>query len=243
VLLPQARESTLSENTYPIRNWLLRRLSASDRERLGSLERVDLALRKTLEAANEPVEFVYFLEDGLASVVSDNAAGTIEVGVIGVEGMTGLGLASGDMQSPFETFMQIEGMAMRCTSVDLVRAMAESEALRALVGKYARAFAIQVATTAIANGRSKLEERLARWLLMVSDRAGAHFHITHEFVAVMLGVRRSGVTLAIQSLEGRGLIRASRGGIHIADRDGMIGMAQHSYGLAEREYQRLLGEV
>jgi CRP-like cAMP-binding protein len=243
VLLPQARESTLTEVTYTFQNWLLRRLSPYDLELLGKLERVHLPLRQTLEVANAPNEFVYFMEDGLASVVSDNTDGAIEIGVIGREGVTGLGLAYGDLQSPFETFIQVEGSAMRCETANLQRAMAQSETVRSLVIKYARAFSIQVASTATANGRSKLEERLARWLLMVSDRNGINFRITHEFMAVMLGVRRSGVTLAVQSLEGRGLIRAGRGGIQIADRDGMVEMAHNSYGLAEREYQRLLGDI
>jgi CRP-like cAMP-binding protein len=107
--------------------------------------------------------------------------------------------------------------------------------------RYARAFSIQVATTALANGRSKLDERLARWLLMVSDRVGTTFPITHEFISLMLGVRRPGVTLAIQILEGKGMIRASRGSVTILDRHGLIGLANGSYGFAEAHYARLLG--
>ena len=224
-------------------NSLLRRLSGNDLKKLGQLEHVHLDLRQTLETANNASEHVYFIEDGLASVVSSDAAGAAtEIGIIGREGMTGLGLVYGDRQSPFETFMQIEGAATRCQTAAVRDLLTTSETARSLFAAYARAFSIQVATTAVANGRSKLEERLARWLLMVGDRVGPHFHITHEFMAVMLAVRRSGVTLAVQSLEGRGLIKASRGTINIVDRTGLIQISNGAYGLAEREYGRLVGE-
>lgn len=121
------------------------------------------------------------------------------------------------------------------------KAMTDSPAIRRLFLTYARAFSIQVGATAVVNGRAKLEERLARWLLMVSDRMGASFRITHEFMSVMLAVRRSGVTLGVQALESNGLLRASRGSIHIVDRRGLIDAAGGSYGLPEREYERLLG--
>ena len=105
---------------------------------------------------------------------------------------------------------------------------------------YTRAFSVQVATTAVANGHGTLEARLYRWLLMVGDRLGQSFAVTHQFLALMLGVRRSGVTLAIQILEGRGLIKATRGNVTIIDRPGLIEHAAGTYGFAEAEYDRLL---
>ena len=224
----------------PIQNAILKRLPADDLDRLGSLERVTLELRESLELANTPNEFVYFFEDGVASVVWENStAGATEIGLIGVEGMTGLGILYGDAQGPFETFMQVEGAAMRCERRKLEELWSTSATLRTAVARYARAFSIQVAATAVINGRYKLEERLARWLLMVGDRAGAKFSITHEFIAVMLAVRRPGVTLALQSLEGLHLIRASRGIVEIIDRAGLLAFADGAYGLPEREYARL----
>jgi CRP-like cAMP-binding protein len=155
--------------------------------------------------------------------------------------MTGLGHVYGDDRTPFLTFMQIEGSATRFSVEDFRRATDNSPKLRTLFLSYARSFAIQVSTTAVANGRSTLEQRLARWLLMVGDRLGNNFQITHEFIAVMLAVRRPGVTLAIQALEGKGLIKARRGAMHIVDRAGLIGAAGGGYGLAEKEQERLLG--
>jgi CRP-like cAMP-binding protein len=233
----------LPDRQSPFRNRLLNKLSSSDLALLGPLERVELPLRQTLEPADAPVEFVYFIEEGVASVVAQ-ASGQreIEVGLIGPEGMTGLALLTGDDQSPFETFIQVQGSAYRLAADRLVRATANSEALRLMLTRYARAFHLQVAATSVANGNSKLEERLARWLLMVADRAGNSFHITHAFLATMLAVRRSGVTLSLQVLEGRGLIRSGRGLVTILDRAGLIAASNGAYGLAEREEARLFPE-
>jgi CRP-like cAMP-binding protein len=230
----------LASNSFPIRNAILRRLSSEEIEALGPLERVGLDVRDTLEAAHSANEYVYFIEDGVASTVhADSPEQATEIGLIGYEGMTGLGIVYGDAETPFETFMQVEGAALRCKTTQLHRLWTESDTLRAAVGRYARAYAIQTACTAVANGRFRLEERLARWLLMIADRVGPSFHITHEFIAVMLAVRRPGVTLAIQVLEGHGCIKAKRGLVQIVDRDSLLGLAGKSYGLPEREYARL----
>lgn len=217
-------------------------MSADDRASLGEGEFVDLALRHPLDAAGGEAGFVYFMESGIASVVAGTEGrAAVELGIIGREGMTGLGVVYGDDQHPFQTFIQVEGSAQRFPMAGFKTALETRPAMRALMLRYARAFSIQVATTALANGRSKLDERLCRWLLMVSDRVGRQFSITHEFIALMLAVRRSGVTLAIQILEGKGLIRASRGSITIVDREGLTAMANGAYGFAEREYKRLIG--
>lgn len=120
-------------------------------------------------------------------------------------------------------------------------ALKSSPELRQVFLCFARSFGVQVATTAVANGHGTVESRLSRWLLMVSDRLGQSFNVTHEFLALMLAVRRSGVTLAIQILEGRGLIRATRGKVTIVNREGLLVSAAGTYGYAEAEYKRLLG--
>jgi CRP-like cAMP-binding protein len=199
-----------------------------------------LQVRDPLEIPNSANDFVYFIEDGLGSVVFTEAPDLVtEIGLIGPEGMTGLGVLYGDTQTPFETFVQVEGSALKCETSRLLDLWPESATLRTAIARYARAFSFQASSTAAVNGRFNLEERLARWLLMVSDRVGASFHITHEFMAVMLAVRRPGVTIAVQTLEGRGLIKATRGLVHIVDRDGLLALAKESYGLPEREYARL----
>ncbi len=232
----------MSQTGLLFRNRLLRSLSDDARERLGAMEPIELALRDRLETAGAPIPFVYFLETGLGSVVCElPGPGSIEIGMIGFEGMSGLSLVEHDAQSPFDTFMQVPGTGHRIESARLVEALRESPEIRRLFLLYARSFSIQVASTAMANGKSKLEARLARWLLMVADRVGKTFNVTHEFLALMLAVRRSGVTLAMQLLEGRGLIRSTRGTVTIIDRSALIEHADGAYGLPEREYERLLG--
>jgi CRP-like cAMP-binding protein len=225
----------------PIRNRLLQRLSPDDLVLLQPLVHVTLPLRTQLEVAGEPVEFAYFIEEGVASIVLGNLSKPIEVGLAGNEGMTGTGLVADDRFSPFETYMQVAGSATRVEADRLVAACDTSPVLRILLQRYLRFLSVQVAATAAANGRAKLDERLARWLLMVGDRMGTEFQITHEFISIMLAVRRSGVTLAIADLEGKGLIRAARGSITIMDRDGLIEESAGAYGLPEQEYERLLG--
>ena len=223
-------------------NLLLQQLSEEDRASLGEAELVSLPLRESLHPPQGVHGHVYFIEQGIASVVA-NLEGRIgvELGLVGHEGMTALGAVYGDTGSPFHTFMQAEGSAYRFSFETVRRAIDERPSLRHVMLRYARTFAIQVASTALANGRSKLDERLCRWLLMVSDRVGPRFAITHEFIALMLAVRRSGVTLAVQILEGKGLIRATRGNVTILDRQGLIEGSNGAYGFAEREYQRLMG--
>ncbi|MDB5560745.1 MAG: cyclic nucleotide-binding protein [Hyphomicrobiales bacterium] len=206
-------------------------------------ERVLLRTRDTLEAPDLPIQHVYFIESGIASIVAKMLRGRdIEVGVIGKEGVTGSAIAQGDDQSPHHTFVQLEGTAIRIGADDFRLALAQSATMQAIITLYARALGIQVSATALANGRSKLEERLARWLLMVHDRMGSdRFGLTHEFLAVMLGARRPGVTVALHILEGKGLIRSNRAEIIIVDRDGLIALADGAYGVPEREYERILG--
>jgi hypothetical protein len=138
--------------------------------------------------------------------------------------------------------VQVSGQAMRVPASHFVTALRQSPNMRMLLSRYARAFAIQVAFTALANGRAKLEERLARWLLMVHDRiVGDRIALTHDYMAVMLGVRRPGVTVALHILEGKGVIRAHRGEVVIKDREGLAAEAGGGYGQPEAEYARLLG--
>lgn len=125
----------------------------------------------------------------------------------------------------------------------LVKAMTASTTLKDLLLLYVQTLFIQTSYTALVNARLKLHERLARWLLMCQDRVrGDRFAVTHEFVAVMLGVRRPGVTIAIQDLEGMGMIKATRGEILILKRDALVQMAGTTYSEPEREYERLLGK-
>jgi CRP-like cAMP-binding protein len=113
--------------------------------------------------------------------------------------------------------------------------------LRQRLLRFAHVFSVQCGATAVANAHGTIEERLARWLLMALDRHdGASLPLTHEFMAVMLGVRRAGVTLALQHLEAKGLVQATRGRVTISDRDGLRERANGLYGAPEAEYERLI---
>ena len=198
-----------------------------------------------IEVPNKPITHAYFVETGVVSVVAVNAEDhRIEVGVIGYEGMTGVPLIMGDDRAQHSTYMQIGGSGHRIPRPTLLsRAMRQSESLRALMLKSAQGFMIQTAHTALANGRAKLEERLARWLLMAHDRLNSDaVPLTHEFLAVMLGVRRAGVTVALHCFERRGLITTRRGQLTLVNRAGIEQVAGSFYGMPEAELKRLMSE-
>jgi CRP-like cAMP-binding protein len=207
------------------------------------LERVPMELRFQFEFPDKPVPHVYFLEHGLGSVLASGREDRqIEVGVLGRESVSGPSVILGDGRSPYATFMQVAGFGLRIESDRLRGAMDESIGLRLFLTKAAYAFTVQVAYTALANGHAKIEERLARWLLMCQDRLeGNQMPLTHEFLSLMLGVRRAGVTEAAQSLEQKGLIRSERGAITVVHRGGLKHLAGGLYGVPEREYERLTG--
>jgi CRP-like cAMP-binding protein len=245
------RSSALKKDTSPVddqrseyRNKLLANLLPDDIDLLSPhLELVTIKLRQEIERPDTPITEVFFPQQGLLSVVAVLPRNRdIEVGVIGCDGMSGTAIVQSDDRSPFSTFVQIEGTALKLDAQILSQALAKSTTMRSFFNRYVRSQAMQVASTALANGRSKLEERLARWLLMVQDRLDSDkVTLTHEFLAVMLGVRRPGVTVALHILEGKGLIRSNRGEVLIRDREGLIELADGAYGTAEGEYRRLMG--
>jgi CRP-like cAMP-binding protein len=224
-------------------NRLLSRLSPEEFGLLQPhLEAVDLPVRKQLESRNKPIDAVYFLEHGFASVVANGTGRSIEVGIIGREGMTGLSVIMGTDRSPHETYMQVGGDGQRLSCAKLSQAVEASPALHRQLLRYGHAFVVQTAQTALANGRSKIEERLARWLLMANDRLdGDEVPLTHEFLSVMLGVRRPGVTVALDVLEKEGLIQAKRRVVAILDRAGLRKISNGAYGAPEAEFKRLFG--
>lgn len=223
---------------------ILAGLSKSDTALLQpSLTPVELPVRKLLEARNRRIEHVYFLDSGLASVVASGGTNhSIEIAIIGREGMTGLPILMSTDRSPHETFIQSAGAGWRIAAADLRAAMDQSVTLRDRLQQYAHTVTVQMGFTALANGRYKLEERLARWLVMALDRSDdSNVALTHEFLAVMLGTRRPGITTALNALEKSGLIESRRGLVVILDREALEETANGSYGAAEAEYTRLFG--
>jgi CRP-like cAMP-binding protein len=243
VLLP-VRERAVSNDLSRSSNRILSRLSAADATLLEPfLTGVDLPLRKQLEASRRPIEHVYFPESGIASVVADgDGSRSIEVGLVGREGMTGLAIVMGTDRSPHRTYIQCAGRGLRISADRLREAMQKRPTLHQRLLLYGHAFLMQTGYTAVANGRSKLEERLARWILMAHDRVdGDTLPLTHEFLSVMLGVRRPGVTVALNLLEGMGVIQAGRGIISVVDRKGLEQLSNGAYGAPEAEFNRLFG--
>lgn len=213
------------------RNAILASLPGADFKILQpNLELVDLPVRTPLEHRMRRVEHVYLMESGLASVVA-NGERPIEVGVIGREGMTGLSVVLGKQgQVPNETYIQIEGSAWRLEVEKLTEAIAKSRTLQTALLGYVHSFLAQAMQTAMANGRGTLEQRLARWLLMINDRIdGDTVPMTHEFLGIMLGVQRTGVTVTLKELERQGAISQKRAAIDIVDRDTLVEIAKPNY--------------
>lgn len=199
----------------------------------------------SLEKANEPITHVYFPEDGAASVVgSSDTSGELEIGMIGKEGMTGLMVVLGNDRSPLETYVQIAGSAMVIDVDNLRTSMHTNPTIRDLFLSYVQVFLLQTSQTAVANAAALLPQRLAQWLLMCEDRlTSKNITITHEFLSVMLGVQRPGVTIAMGELESLGLIKAARGRVSILDRARLMKLTNGTYGVAEAQYERLFGSA
>jgi CRP-like cAMP-binding protein len=202
-----------------------------------------MPLLKDLERPNRRIDAIYFMEAGIASVVAVQPDDTkIEVGLIGREGMSGISVVLGGDQSPHSTYMQVAGDGLQIAARELRNAMAASGSLQQKLLRYAQSFLVQTAHTAIANARVNIERRLARWILMAHDRTrNATLPLTHEFLSLMLGVRRAGVTEALQSLKRAKLIDTGRNSIIVLNRKGIEKLAGHSYGVPEKEYRRLIG--
>ena len=227
----------------PTNNRLLGALSVSDRALLEPhCEDVALETGQVLEAPHEMISHVYFPTSGLASVVgTTRPEQRIEVGMVGSEGMTGLAVVLGHSRSMNETVIQAEGRALRISSRVLRRSLRSNPTLMVTFLHYVHVFMMQQSQTALANGRARLNQRLARWLLMWQDRLRTpHITVTHEFLALLLGVSRQGVTVELHELEGQGLIRGTRNLIRILDRKGLMTLADGFYGVAEAEYDLMI---
>lgn len=224
-------------------NNLLASLQASDLEILTPhFEMVKLSLGAVIYEANQQAEYAYFPISGICSVIAQNADGIqIETGLIGREGFAGIAIVLYADSSPSQLIVQAEGQAFRIAKADLLAAIGKSQSLTANLLRYAHTFSVQVAQTALANGHFTIHQRLARWLLMWQDRVETQdFAMTHKFLAVMLAVRRAGITDALNYLEGLKAIRAQRGRIIILNRNILEDIAKAGYGLPEQEYKRLL---
>jgi CRP-like cAMP-binding protein len=233
------------KTTEPSANRLLGLLPASAYERLRPhLHRIPLEYRQSLYRANKPIEFVYFVEAGVGSLVNTMRNGqAAEVGTIGNEGLVGLPIVFGDDRSPTSVYVQVPGAGLRMKATLFKRELARSASMRTVMLHYAHAFFNQVAQSAACNQFHSIQQRCCRWLLMTHDRMQSNeFLLTQEFLAMMLGVQRTGVTTAAGALQRAGLIRYSRGNVTIIDRRELIRRSCECYGISKKEFDRLLDD-
>lgn len=222
-----------------VSNRLLDALPDAERTRLlGRFDPVELAFGQCLSQPGGRLEDVYFPTGGYVSLTLPLArGGALEVGLIGNEGMWGIDAALGALTSPLRVVVQGGGAALRMTSYRFRQEMDASQALRQLLNRYIVVSLRQLAQAAACMHSHLVEGRLARCLLMTQDRAHAdNFHLTHEALAYMLGVRRVGVTVAASALQQRKLIAYHRGHIAILDRVGLKVAACECYAADLRSY-------
>jgi CRP-like cAMP-binding protein len=226
------------------RNRLLAVLSTEEIERLmPSLESVPLLSGVPIYEPNTRITHVYFPISGIVSMTSDMREGTVEVGTVGREGMTGLPLVLGANTMPTRAFVQVPGQSYRMRDEDLFAAMSESPRFEQLLLRYALAMFDQAAQHAACNRLHALEERCARWLLMTHDRVdGDVLPLKQQFLAEMLGVHRPAVTLAAGALQKAGVIRYTRGKVTVLDRPALERASCECYAIIARRTHQLLGE-
>jgi CRP-like cAMP-binding protein len=207
------------------------------------LDFIELPVKHVLVDADLPTTHVCFLASGLGSMVATSADDEmVEIGHIGREGMTGAHVLLMTDQTPNRTFMQVAGSGYLMPTAVVKDLAHRNPPVQRVLLNYVHCCELQLAQSALSNARYSVYERLARWLLMVHDRTdGDDLPLTHEFLSIMLGVRRSGVTDQIHLLEGIQAIKATRGNIHIRDRPQLEEIAAGCYGIPEQEYERLIG--
>lgn len=225
-------------------NRLIQALPGADRTRfLARCEPVDMTFGEILCEAGDPFTHVYFPLTGFVSLVATvSHHEPLEMGLIGNEGMLGATLTLGVDAVPLRGIVQGTGTALRVPAGRFVLAMKESATLRRVLQRYLYVLMAQLSQSAACTRFHEVDARLARWLLMTHDRAHAdHFHLTHKFLAAMLGVRRSGVTIAAGLLQQRGVLRYTRGEIVVLDRAGLEASACECYAAVVGDYARILG--
>jgi CRP-like cAMP-binding protein len=223
-------------------NRLIGNLPRQERNRIVErCQKVDLVFGAVLCEPDQPFEHVYFPLSGFISlVVSLGGHQPLELALIGNEGVLGATLALGVRDAPISAVVQGPGTALRMTAAQLRRELRESPGLLLTLNRYLYVSMTQLSQLTACTAFHEVEPRLARWLLMSHDRAHAdHFHLTHEFLADMLGVRRSGITIAAGVLQRRKLIRYSRGEISVLDRKGLEAASCECYDALIDDYAQL----
>jgi CRP-like cAMP-binding protein len=235
--MPPPREVTIASE-----NRILAALPRDDYQRmLPGLKHVSLKLGEVLYEADEAIRYVYFPIKSVASFIWKTEDGaTIEVGMVGNEGMAGIPVISGIKRLPYQTIMQGADGAMKMKTAALMAEFNRYGALHDLLLQYMHGLFMQVARTAICNRIHPIQQRLCRWLLMIRDRTSSDdLNLTHKFIGSMLGARRTDVTIAAGVLQKAGLIRYSRGQVTVLDARGLVISACDCYRISKAAFDGL----
>jgi CRP-like cAMP-binding protein len=217
--------------------------AAAARSLLAACQPIALEFDQTLAEAGAPIDHVLFPTTAIISVTARvSGYNPLEMGMIGHEGMLGATLALGVTHHPMPAVVQGNGLALQIPAAEFRRQLDDSLPLQRLVHRYLFVLSEQLSQTAACNAFHEVSARLARWLLMMDDRARGHpLELTHLFLSDMLGVRRSAVTIAAGQLQAKQLIRYSRGHIQVLSRPGLESVACDCYPAARAAYQRQFG--
>jgi CRP-like cAMP-binding protein len=230
----------------PVSNRILAALLATEYKRLlPTLEHVSLKHGEIVYRADQEIEEVYFPEDAVVAMVDTTEdVRTIEVGVVGREGLVGINIFLGGVVTPDKAVVQLPGGAMRMKSKDLRKELRFGSPLQQLLLSYTRTFLAVISQSVACSQHHDVEQRLARWLLTMNDYAGSRgFLMVHESIAAMLGVRRAGITEAARKLQAAALISYRRGRISVLDKRGLKKKSCECYRFIRQQYERLHGAL
>lgn len=238
--------STPSSQTQQPENRIIAALNSTDYQHLLSqLERVTLSQGEVVYEVGDPIDYVYFPETAVFSMLCTMEDGaTVEIGPVGHEGLVGLNIFFGANATPTQLIVHVAGTAMRIGSEALRRELhSERSKLPHLLFRYTQFLLAMTGQSSACNKLHSMEQQLARWLLMMHDYTGDELLLTHELIALTLGVRRAGITGASLHLKEAGLIDYRRGHIQILDRGGLEAKACECYRVIRDEYERLYEDL
>lgn len=242
--LPRKWKMNNTDSRATVKNHILSSLSQEDRdELLPELQPLPLTLSQVLYEMGDTIDYVHFPNSGMCSLVSHTQEGeSLEVGIVGCEGIIDLAAFFGDEKIQYRVIVQGEGDALRMRADAFKKACKQSDSLRTVMLRYTQAVITQLNQAAVCNRFHPIESRLCRWLLQCQDMLHSNdLQLTQEFIAYMLGVRRAGITVAAGAVQSLGLIRYTRGHITILDREGLKATSCECYGIIREATKKYLG--
>ncbi|ETR76154.1 Crp/Fnr family transcription regulator [Afipia sp. P52-10] len=236
------RTTEAASKTSVVQNKFLATMSPEDFDRLRPfLKVVELKRHAVINEANKPAEAVYFIESGVVSrIARTQVDGAVEVAMVGRYGFLGISVVLGTMISLQRSVVQIPGFALRISASDLQAVMTNHPAIREHLLRYVQLLLSQKAQVVLCNAKHEIDKRLARWLLLAHDRiSGNQLQVTHDLLAMMLGVRRAGVTEALAMFESKGVLAKARGAVRIVDQQALKAHACECYKIIDEKFSWL----